>query len=94
MTDDEKAKSLILSEYFCVGEECYGKPKQELRAIARDIQSGLQPTFDSEEVRKTVAAVRSFEAITAKDLLIDGIKWLLPPLGLMLALWFPLFWFS
>lgn len=86
--DEYKAKSLILSLDYEINEIPRGKSKQELEHISSDIQSGKAYAFDDKEIASIISFAHQVGAISGKKLLIDGIKWLFPPLLLLAVLYF------
>jgi hypothetical protein len=85
VSDEDKAKSLILSLEYEMDGEYYGKTKEELEAIAADIRSGKPCEFDPLEVQTIIAYARRVLSITPGALIIDGLRWLLPPIMLLVA---------
>jgi len=79
------ARSLILSPYFDSGESVIGLSTQELGAAASQIQAGTPYRFDPKELARVAALHESAKSTTASRLLIDGLRWLLPPAALLLA---------
>ena len=82
---DDVARSLILSSYFDAGESVIGLSAQELAAAASQIQAGTPWRCDPKEVVRVAALHQTAKSITASRLLIDGLRWLLPPAALLLA---------
>ena len=78
----ERAKSLILSEYFDFGEEVVGRSYPELEAASEKLKSG-DFVFDTSEVVRVREAVKKAEAITPRMLAIDLIKWIGPPIAVL-----------
>jgi hypothetical protein len=85
VSDEDKAKSLILSLDYEIDGEYYGKSKEELEAIAADIQSGKPYAFDPLEVQAIVSYAHRVLSITPRELIIDGLRWLLPPIILLIV---------
>jgi hypothetical protein len=79
------ARSLILSPYFDGGESVIGSSAQELAAAASKIQAGTPYRFDPKELARVAALHESTRSITASRLLVDGLRWLLPPAALLFA---------
>jgi len=80
------ARSLLLSPCFDAGESVIGLPAQELAAAASEIQAGTPYRFDPSEVTRVIAMHRSARSITASRLVIDALRWLLPPAAILIAL--------
>jgi predicted ATP-dependent serine protease len=85
-SDEEKAKSLILSIYYEINDEYRGKTMEELEAIAIEIQKGVTYEFVAEEVRSVIAYAHQVMAIPARQLIIDGLKWIVPPVVILLII--------
>lgn len=74
-------------------DEYLGKTKEELQAIAAAIANGQPYVFDDAEVRSVVEyAERLRHELSAKRLAIDGLRWLLPPILILVVLYVLLFW--
>ena len=91
LTDDEKAKSLILSTAYEIRGEYRGKSIEELKAISAAIQAGKPYDFDPGEVRSVIEFAREVLAIPTRRLLIDGVKWIGPPVAILIAVYFLLY---
>ncbi len=89
---EDKARSLILSTAYEIDGEYRGKTKEELQAIAAAIANGRPYTFDGAEVRSVVEYAERVLAVPAKQLAIDGLRWLLPPILVLAVVYFVLFW--
>lgn len=87
-SDDEKAKSLILSMAYELNDEYRGKTLEELALIAREIRAGKAYEFDAREVRAVIAYAQQVMAIPTRRLLIDGLKWLVPPVAVLASIYF------
>ena len=83
-TPDEKARSVILSTFYEIDGEYRGKRPEELRALATSVAAG-HFRFDPDEVQQVAAYGEAVAGITAHELTIDSIKWVGPPLLLLLA---------
>jgi hypothetical protein len=79
------ARSLILSPYFDSGESVIGSSTKELAAAAIQIQAGTPHRFDPKDLARVVALHEGAKSIAPSRLLIDGLRWLLPPAALLLA---------
>jgi len=90
-SDEDKAKSLILSTAYEIDGEYRGKTLEELNAIARDMQAGKPHEFDAAEVRAVIAYAHQVMAIPARRLIIDGLKWLVPPVAILVVVYLLLF---
>ncbi|GHU00398.1 hypothetical protein FACS1894154_09370 [Betaproteobacteria bacterium] len=84
ISDEDKAKSLILSLDHEIDNEYCGKTKEELKAIATGLRSGNSYEFDPLEIQAVVDHARSVVAIPPRKLIIDGLRWLLPPIALLI----------
>ena len=85
------ARSLILSQPFNAGEEVVGLAPKELKAAAQDIQAGKSYRFDPSLVAKVVELHLEARSVTPRRLVIDLIRWLLPP-AILLAGVYWLIW--
>ncbi len=74
------AKSFILSQTFDVGETTIGRPLEELAEIAKAIAAGSPFAFEEAEIQAVAKEVAAFRAITPRRLFADLIKWVGPPL--------------
>ena len=88
-SENDQARSLILSPSFDAGEEVIGNSPEALQVIAGQIQAGVPYEFDKasvERVRRLHVAAR---ATTSRQLLSDLLRWLGPPVlvGLIAAYW-------
>ncbi len=90
---EDMVKSLILSTAYDNGEDYRGKTKEELYEIASAIAKGHPYIFDDAEVQSVIEYDRR-AALPAKQLVIDGLRWLLPPILLLAFVYFLLFWKS
>jgi hypothetical protein len=81
---EDMAGSLILSPYFDSGESVIGSSAQELVAAANRIQAGTPYCFDPKDLARVVALHQAAKSISLSRLLIDGLRWLLPPAALLL----------
>lgn len=91
-TSEDKARSLILSTDYEIESEYRGKTKEELATIATAIAQGQPYAFDESEVRSVVEYAERVLSIPAKQLVIDGLKWLLPPIVALLTVYLLIFW--
>ncbi|UMR29607.1 hypothetical protein MJ904_21530 [Massilia sp. MB5] len=90
-SDEDKARALILSLDYEIGGEYRGKSKEELRAIGAAIAQGQPYAFDEAEVRSVLAYARAVLNIPPRKLLLDGVRWLVPPLLLLALIYLLLF---
>lgn len=90
-SDEEKAKSLMLSTAYEINGEYRGKTMEELKAIADDIQIGGRYEFDTGEVRSVITYAQKVMAIPARRLIIDGLKWIGPPIAILVIAYLLLF---
>jgi hypothetical protein len=88
-TDEEKAKSLILSVFYEIDDDYKGFSSEQLRAISTSIRSGIQHVFDEKEIRSVIDYANSVLDIPAKRLVSDGLRWLAPPILLLSLLLIP-----
>lgn len=88
----DKAKSLILSTAYEVDGEYRGKTKEELISIAQAIAQGHPYAFDEAEVLSVVTYAERVLAMPTKRLVLDGLRWLLPPVLALVAVYVVLFW--
>lgn len=79
-SNDDLAKSFILSATFDVGDKTIGRSAPELSRIAEAIKRGAPYDFSTPEVALVAEQVASFRSIRSSRLLIDLVKWLGPPL--------------
>ena len=79
------ARSLILSPSFDVGEAVIGLPEQELALVAGEIQAGTPYRFDAKEVARVTALHGSARSTTTFQLVMDILRWLLPPALFLIA---------
>ena len=78
----------MLSEMFDAGEETFGLSLAALRVASRDIQRGGKYAFDRDELVRVMTAHADAKSITPRRLILDGVRWLLPPLLLLaFVLW-------
>lgn len=87
VTQEDCARSLMLSEAFDVGEETFGLTPAELRAAANTIRVGGKYTFDPKVLARVMTEHEFAKSITYRRLILDGVRWLLPVL-LLFALGF------
>jgi hypothetical protein len=66
--------------YYEINDKYRGKTMDELEAIATEIQEGRSYKFVEEEVRSVIAYAHQVMAISVWRLIIDGLKWIGPPL--------------
>ena len=88
---EDLSRSFILSKQFDAGEDVVGLPQEELAIAARQIQAGMPYRFDPELVARVLMLHEEARAITPRRLVVDLVRWLLPPLVLLAAL-FWLMW--
>jgi hypothetical protein len=82
---DDTSRSLILSSYFDGGESVIGLSAQELADAASQIQAGMPYPFDPAELARVSALHKTARSFTGSHLLLDGLRWLLPPAALLLV---------
>ena len=83
-TDEEKAKSLILSLHYEMSGVYKGQTKERLLEIAELIKH-KQFHFNEAEVEAVIAYAHKVSSIPSSTLLRDGIRWLFWP-AVLLAL--------
>ena len=86
-TDDEKAKSLILSLDYEIDDEYRGKSKGELMVIGEEILEGKAYSFDPAEVDSVIEYAKRVQSISGRTLVKDLFRWLGPPMLILLALY-------
>ena len=86
-SDEEKAKSIILSLDYEIAGQYRGKTKEELLGIAPAIRDKTYK-FDTEEVAGVIRYADGVKAIPAARLAIDLIKWLALPLAILIAIFY------
>jgi hypothetical protein len=87
-TVDDKAKSLILSVAYEIDGIYLGQTKDELNAVASRIRSGVPYEFDEREVRQVASYARKVMTIPTSRLVIDGLKWVGPPVLILFLIYF------
>src|SRR5690349_16749953 len=80
----ERAESLMLSECFDLGEEVVGLARGELERTSATIKAGDAYHFDAAEVSRVTGLYLQAQSITGRRLLVDGVKWLAPPILLVI----------
>jgi predicted ATP-dependent serine protease len=90
-SDEDKAKSLILSTAYEVNGEYRGKTVEEFKKIAADIRAGRHYKFNENEVSAVIAYAHQVMAIPASRLIIDGVKWIALPVIILAAVYLLLF---
>ncbi len=89
--DEERAKSIILSTAYEIDGEYKGKTQTELNEIRERIRAGIPYVFDQKEVDSVIAYALSIQAIPRRRLILDGLKWLAPPLVVLAIVYFLIF---
>lgn len=84
-TDEDKAKSLILSLNYEIGGEYRGKSKEELLAIGQQIRDGTPYQFDPQEVAAVIEYAKRVLSIPRRVLLTDLVKWVGPPVLILVV---------
>jgi hypothetical protein len=90
-TDEDKAKSVILSLNYEIDGEYFGKSREELLTIAQEIRNGKLYEFDPEEVAMVIEYAMRVRAIPSSLLLTDLLKWIGPVVLILIAV-FVLLW--
>jgi hypothetical protein len=75
----------MLSPCFDAGEDVIGLAPAELQNAAERIQSGHHYSFEPEALAKVVAHHAVAKAITPCRLVIDLVRWFIPPLLVLTA---------
>ena len=83
-SNDDKAKSLVLSSAYEIDGSYCGKSINELKSIAKDIQEGKPYLFNGDEISNVITYAQKVMNIPAKVLIYEGIKWIGPPVLLLL----------
>ena len=65
---------------FDLGATTIGRSPEELAAISKVIATGSPFAFDEAETRTVAKEVTAFRSITPRQLFVDLIKWIGPPL--------------
>jgi hypothetical protein len=85
VSDEDKAKALIFSLDYEIDGEYRGKTKEELKAISVELRSGSSYEFDPLEVQAVVDYAHKIVIIPSSKLIVDGLRWLLPPVALLVV---------
>jgi len=83
---DDKARSLMLSPFFDLGEDVVGLSEHDLMEASSRIQSGSPYTFDPSALSSLVSVLESVKATTSRQLIGDLIRWLLPPIAVLVGI--------
>jgi hypothetical protein len=83
---EDEARSLMLSPCFDAGELLIGLPATELQHAANLIQSGGHYVFEPNVLSNVLAIHTAARSLTPRRLVTDFVYWLLPPLLLLVAL--------
>ena len=83
-TDEEKARSVILSGYYEIDQVVCGKAPAELTAISESIKRGQAYEFDQKEVDKIIGYVQETLDVPSSTLAWDTVK-LFGPIVLVIA---------
>jgi hypothetical protein len=89
-TDEEKAKSLILSLNYEIDGVYKGQSKERLLEIGELIKRH-QYHFDDAEVRQVIEYAKAVLSVPASRLVKDLIKWLFWPFVIILIMLFAIF---
>jgi hypothetical protein len=81
-SDEEKAKSFMLSSAYEVDGDLRAKTNDELQVIGQQIAAG-QYSFNEQEVQSVMVAARGALDVPASRLLLDAVKWVAPALLLL-----------
>ena len=85
VSDEDKAKSVIVSLDYEIGGNYRGKTRDELLRIATSLRDKSY-TFDPEEVANVVRNAKEVKSIPAAVLALDLIKWLALPLVILIGI--------
>lgn len=91
-SDEEKAKSIMLSTDYEINNEYKGKSIYELQVISNDLKKGKEFSFDDKEVKRLVRYARYIDSISWRELLVDLIRWLFVPICVLLLVFVLLRW--
>jgi hypothetical protein len=80
ISEDDIAKSFILSKSFEVNGLTIGRDKKELKEISTYIQSGNQYNFDEKEINITKVQFQEFIKTEPSKIFLDVFRWLAPPI--------------
>ena|SRR6266571_2869586 len=83
-SDEDKAKSLILSTAYEIDGDYRGKTKEELLAIGHLLQQGAY-SFDPKAVSEVIEYAKLVIAITPRRLITDLVKWIGVPVLILIA---------
>lgn len=72
--------------------EYRGKIEKELIAIAAAIRNDRPHAFDEIEVQSIVDYAERVLTVPFKQIAIDGVRWLLPPVLILATVYLALFW--
>jgi len=82
----DEARSLMLSLSFDAGEHVIGLPASELQHAAELIQNGGHYAFEPKALENVLALHVTAQAVTPRQLVTDFLRWILPPVLLLAAL--------
>ena len=89
-TDEDRAKSLMLSMYYEIDGEYLGKSNEELLEIGRQLSAGTY-RFDDKEVQRIVTTAKKALELPPFSQMAGGLlRWLGPPIvviAIALYLW-------
>jgi hypothetical protein len=91
MSDEEKAKSLMLSASYEINGVYRGRTPDELNVIAADIRMGKPFEFDASEIQDVIAYAHQVLAIPPRQLIVDGLKWIGVPIVILIVIYLLLF---
>jgi hypothetical protein len=86
-SDEDKAKSIILSLDYELDGEYKGKSKEELLEVARLVRNGTY-RFDPDEVAEVVAYAKRTLSILPRKLVSDLIRWVALPIAILSGVFF------
>lgn len=91
-TDEDFARATVLSTFFAADE--LRRSVEDLKSIGRSIEHGQPYTFSGEEVDEALRMNEEGKSVTARDLIVSGVRWLGPPVLILLAAAWLLGWFK
>jgi len=89
---EDKAKAFILSTAYEIDGEYRGMTREQLTAIGTAIENGHPYAFDQTEIQSVIAYAKRVLAVPPRRLVIDGVRWLLPPLLILMVAYLLVFW--
>jgi ribosomal protein L40E len=87
LSDEDKAKSIIMSLNYEIAGEYRGKSKEELLKVASSIRDKSYK-FETEEVAAVIRYAQQVKSIPVLQLTIDLMKWLALPLAMLIGVYY------